>query len=117
MIVDTSGYGAGIQVAGAENPEDRESWNQVGFYTGSDVAGLLDGLIQDDNLYVIDPPTLECSDGTVTKYACKWRYASYQVGGGQPTPGIKLEAESGVPSGGASIINDQNASGGRAVQF
>lgn len=115
--VDTGGGGPGIQVAGTENPDARAKWEQLGLNKENKVR-LLRGLITEENLYVVEPPTVECSDGTITKYFCRWRYASYQTAGsGTSTPGINLEAESGTPAGGASIIDDSSASGEKAVQF
>lgn len=77
MIVDTSGNGAGIQASGAENPKDLALWNQLGFHTDDDGPKLLSGLIQKDKLYVVEPPTVTCKDGSQTKYQCKWYTASY----------------------------------------
>lgn len=77
MVVDTSGNGPGIQVAGSENPKDKALWNQVGINSQADGSKLLNGLIQKDKLYVVDPPTLTCADGTKSKYFCKWTNASY----------------------------------------
>ncbi|MCA9342926.1 hypothetical protein KC950_02865 [Candidatus Saccharibacteria bacterium] len=113
--VDTSGYGPGIQVAGSENPDSRSKWEQLGF-TKQNVGGFLRGLITEENLYVVEPPTVICNDGSITKYHCSWIQAYYP---GQTSPGksIKLEAESGTPASGADIINDPSASGSGAIQF
>lgn len=116
MIVDTNGSGAGIQAANAQNSEDKALWNQLGIYENKDAGTLLEGLIKEGDLYVVDPPTLECKDGTLTKHFCTWRNAYYP---NQPVNnfGFQLEAENGTSSGGTSIINDPSASGNQAVQF
>lgn len=116
IIVDTNGERAGVQVVGGVNPNHAKMWQDLGL--GPEYKDdLLNGLITRDNLYVVEPPTLECANGKTSKYFCDWLSASY----GQQTAspyGLELEAESGVPASGAQIIqNDSSASGGASVQF
>lgn len=76
MPADTSCNGIGIQVEGAVNPRAAAIFREVGM--GPEYPdNLLDGLITATNLYVVDPPTLTCQDGSKSKYFCKWTSASY----------------------------------------
>lgn len=76
MVVDTSGAQPGFQVAGTENPDSRSKWEQLGI-TKTTGQGLLKGLIKEEDLYVVEPPTVTCQDNTTTKYYCRWKSASY----------------------------------------
>ncbi len=105
IVVDTSGYGAGIQVSGAENPKDKALWNQLGFHENSDGSKLLRGLIQEDNLYVIEPPTVTCDDGSKSKYYCKWSEASYATSDTPPQP-PNYEARSDINEDGSVGLID-----------
>ena len=76
IVVDTNGAHPGIQMVGGVNPDHRAAWTSVsmGPEYGSD---LLDGLINKNNLYVVEPPTLTCADGTQSKNFCEWISAKY----------------------------------------
>ncbi|MCA9343784.1 MAG: Ig-like domain-containing protein [Candidatus Nomurabacteria bacterium] len=77
IVVDTNGARPDIQMAGGVNPENAQKWKDLGM--GPDLGGndLLKGLITKDNLYVVDPPTVTCEDGSTSKNFCKWTTASY----------------------------------------
>lgn len=79
MVVDTSGFSSGIQHAGTVNPDNRQKWIDLGLGPEWEDSknNLLKGLITTTNLYVVDPPTLTCADGTTSKYYCKWLSAKY----------------------------------------
>ncbi len=89
IIADTGG-GVGFQVAGTENPDSRQKWNELGLYNDSDSANLLDGLVQQSDLFVVEPPTVTCKDGRITKYYCRWTTATYDTAGGNPNPAGKI---------------------------
>ena len=76
MVADTSGAGAGIQVAGAVNPIARQQWAELGIDSYDD-SNLLDGLITSTNLYVVNPPLATCKDGTTSRYYCEWTSTRY----------------------------------------
>lgn len=77
IVVDTNGARPDMQMAGGINPDNAQKWKDLGM--GPDLGGndLLKGLITKDNLYVVDPPTVTCTDGSLSKYYCKWTSASY----------------------------------------
>lgn len=76
IVVDTNGNRPAIQMSGAANPNARTKWEKAGLNATNDNK-LLDGLMTASNLYVVEPPTQTCLDGTKTKYYCKWTSASY----------------------------------------
>lgn len=84
IVADTSGAGAGIQTAGAVNPDTRKQWESLGLTSDKD-EDLLDGLITSSNLYVIDTPTLTCKDGSKSKYYCDWTKAAYTASSSSET--------------------------------
>lgn len=76
MVVDTNGAKGQLQLAGAANPTARQQWASVGMDSEDDDM-ILEGLITKTNLYVVEPPSLTCNDGTVSKYYCRWTSAKY----------------------------------------
>lgn len=76
IVVDTGGAGTGIQMVGGVNPTHRAKWVELGI--GPEHRDdLLAGLVNKNNLYVVDPPTLTCEDGSTSKNYCAWTKASY----------------------------------------
>ena len=100
IIADTSGNGAGIQVAGAVNPKTKQLWNDLGIASDSD-GNIFDGLITSSNLYVVDPPTNKCNDGTSSKYFCHWTSSSYSTTTPSDTTKPVLSVSS--PANGSSV--------------
>ena len=78
IIADTSGNGAGLQVAGSLDAKTKDLWRQAGLETTDDY-NILEGLIKQEKLYVVDPPTVKCTDGSSSKYYCNWVTAKYQT--------------------------------------
>lgn len=85
MVVDTNSNRAGLQLRAGISPESSKLWKELGMGP-DDGRKLLTGLITKDNLYVVDPPTLTCADGTTSKYSCKWASAQYSASGTNPQP-------------------------------
>lgn len=85
MVVDTNGNWPGIQVAGGINPENAAKWTALGLGP-NDGKNLLEGLITENNLHVVEPPTVTCINGTTSKYSCKWVSAQYSSSGTNPQP-------------------------------
>ncbi len=84
LIVDTSGAGAGVQVAGMVNPQARQLWNDVGISSDAD-DNLLNGLVRQDKLYVVDAPVSSCQGGTTSKYYCQWTKSEYKSSVASPS--------------------------------
>lgn len=106
IIADTSGNGAGIQVAGGPNPKTRALWSKLGI-TNLEDQNVFDGLITANNLYVVDPPTLTCENGTTTKNFCRWTKAQYSpttVDSSPPTVTINTPAAGATVSGTISVV-------------
>lgn len=76
LVADTNGARAGLQMAGGANPDNAKKWTDLGLGP-NEKDNLLDGLITASNLYVVDPPTGTCTDGTKSKYYCDWTTAQY----------------------------------------
>lgn len=76
MVVDTNGAKGQLQLAGAANPTARQQWASVGMDSEDDEL-ILEGLITKTNLYVVEPPSQTCSNGSVSKYFCQWTSAKY----------------------------------------
>lgn len=85
IVADTSGAGAGIQVSGAVNPVARQQWADLGLDSGYN-DDLLHGLVTKDNLYVVEPPTVTCIDGSKSKHFCRWSSATYGTNTPAPQP-------------------------------
>jgi hypothetical protein len=77
IVVDTNGSRPDVQMVGGVNPDNAAKWKSLAL--GPDLGGndLLKGLINRSNLYVVEPPTVQCADGTTSKNYCKWLSASY----------------------------------------
>jgi hypothetical protein len=75
VIVDTSGVSA-IQVSGVLNPTTKTAWANLGINDISD-NNLLNGLIGQDNVQLIAPPTNNCSNGTKSTFYCPYVTSSY----------------------------------------
>ncbi len=76
MVVDTNSSRPNIQHAGGANPEAAQIWTNLGM--GPDEKdNMLDGLVNSQNLYVVDPPTATCKDGTTSKNYCEWTSIKY----------------------------------------
>gem|GEM_PF-851501 len=68
MVTDSGGGGASIQTSGGLNPETAKKWRDLGIdNNGKD---FLFGLFTKDKLYVPEPPTNLCADGTRTQFYC-----------------------------------------------
>lgn len=85
MPVDTTGYGSGIQVAGAMSSDAKRKWESLGITNEKD-NGLLYGLFTKDNIYVVDPPLNHCLDGTKSKFYCKYTTSQYPAVASPQTP-------------------------------
>ncbi len=77
IVVDTNGARPDIQMVGGINPENAQKWKNLGITPEDSSNDLLKGLITSENLYVVDPPTVTCADGSTSKHYCKWTSASY----------------------------------------
>ena len=76
MIVDTNGARPDIQSSGGVNPDSGAMWKNLAM--GPEYSDdLLTGLVNKNNLYVVDPPTLTCKDGSTSKNYCEWTSAKY----------------------------------------
>lgn len=76
IVADTGGNGPGVQIEGSANPKTRQLWSDLGIKTIDD-QNVFQGLITATNLYVVEPPTNKCQDGSSSKYFCKWTSSSY----------------------------------------
>jgi hypothetical protein len=77
IIVDTSGVSS-IQVSSALNPTAKKAWESVGINDVSDNS-LLNGLISQDNIQLVAPPTNNCSNGEKSTFYCPYATSSYPV--------------------------------------
>ncbi len=77
IVVDTGSADPMIQMVGGVNPDNATQWKNLGVGPEYAADNLLKGLITSSNLYVVDPPTLTCADGTTSKNFCPWTAASY----------------------------------------
>jgi len=77
VIVDTSGVSS-VQVSSVLNPTAKTAWENVGINDISD-NGLLNGLIGQDNIQLVAPPTNNCSNGEKSTYYCPYATSSYPV--------------------------------------
>lgn len=76
MVVDTNTSRFSFQTEGGVNPLTAATWKTLSM--GPEYKDdLLDGLITANNVYVVDPPTLTCRDGSVSKFYCEWSSATY----------------------------------------
>lgn len=101
MIVDTNASRPGLQLEGGVNPESRSLWRSLGM-APEDGDSMLKGLITANNLYVVEPPTVQCIDGTSSKYSCKWTSASYDTTA-PPSDTTPPTVSITSPSSGASV--------------
>lgn len=76
MIVDTAGNPS-VQTTGALNKAESDRWKSLGLDDSSKAKNLMWGLIKQEDLYVVEPPTVTCEDGSQSKYYCTWSSASY----------------------------------------
>jgi hypothetical protein len=76
MVVDTNTSRFSFQTEGGVNPLTAATWKTLAMGPEYD-DDLLDGLITANNVYVVDPPTLTCRDGSVSKFYCEWSSATY----------------------------------------
>lgn len=84
MIVDTAGNPS-VQTTGALNKTESDLWKSLGLDDSSKAKNFMWGLIKQEDLYVVDPPTVTCEDGSQSKYYCLWTSASYDTTG-NPDP-------------------------------
>lgn len=77
MVVDTNGARPDIQTSGGVNPDSGAMWKNLAMGP-EHKDDLLEGLINSGNLYVVDPPTLTCKDGSTSKNYCEWTHAAYK---------------------------------------
>ena len=82
IIVDTSGVSS-IQVSSALNPTAKKAWESVGINDVSDNS-LLNGLISQDNIQLVAPPTNNCSNGEKSTFYCPYATSSYPVSTAPP---------------------------------
>lgn len=82
IIVDTSGVSS-IQVSSALNPTAKKAWESVGINDVSDNS-LLNGLISQDNIQLVAPPTNNCSNGEKSTFYCPYATSSYPVSAAPP---------------------------------
>ncbi len=75
IIVDTSGVSS-IQVSSALNPSAKKAWENVGINDVSDNS-LLNGLISQNNIQLVAPPTNNCSNGEKSTFYCPYVTSSY----------------------------------------
>ena len=75
IIVDTSGVST-VQVASTLNPATKTAWSNLGINDRSDNS-LLDGLIGQDNIQLLAPPTNNCNNGTKSEYYCPYESSVY----------------------------------------
>ncbi len=86
ISVDTNGARAGIQTAGGVSDVNRKVWNRLGI-TSEDDDKILAGLFTPSNIYVVEPSTNYCTDGTKSKFYCEYDSSKYEVSGTVvPTP-------------------------------
>lgn len=78
IVVDTNGARPDIQMVGGLNPQHAEKWKNLAMGP-EQKDDLLAGLVTSTNLYVVDPPTLTCADGSKSKNYCKWTAAKYET--------------------------------------
>lgn len=76
IITDTNGAISNIQVSGAVNPQSKQKWSDLGITEDKDDY-LLEGLLNQNNIYTVETPTNQCSDGTTSKYYCYWTKSTY----------------------------------------
>ena len=81
IIVDTSGV-SNIQVSSSLNPSVKKAWESVGINDVSDNS-LLNGLISQNNIQLVAPPTNNCSNGEKSTFYCPYVTSSYPT---TPTP-------------------------------
>lgn len=77
IVVDTSGGQASIQMVGGVNPISAQKWKNLGLGPEWSPQHLLQGLLKQDNVYVVELPVLTCQDGSTSKYFCNWTNAKY----------------------------------------
>lgn len=87
FIGDTS-FNANIQNTGALNPDEADLWKSLGFDDSSKAKNFLWGLIEKEDIYVVDPPTVTCEDNNQSQYYCLWTQASYD--GYTPPPDTQM---------------------------
>jgi len=75
IIVDTSGV-SNIQVSSSLNPSVKKAWESLGINDVSDNT-LLNGLIGQNNIQLVAPPTNNCSDGKKSTFYCPYVTSSY----------------------------------------
>lgn len=106
MPLDTSGYGVSFQLAGGMSAKNRALWQELGISSEKD-NNLLHGLFTEDNIYVVDPPTNQCVDGTKSKFYCAYTASKYEKTNSgkpaapaqpKPTPAPQPSSPSSPPS-------------------
>jgi len=68
FITDTAGVGA-FAVSGSANPVTKDKWRALGI--DGDGKDLLRGLLTKERLWVVEPATNDCLDGTKSQYSCR----------------------------------------------
>ncbi len=95
MPLDTSGTPARVQVAGVLSEKNKALWNQLGITQDSD-DNILKGLLTPSNIYVVDTPTNNCTNGTKSKYYCPYTSSLYQIN--SPSPATTTSSTSIQPT-------------------
>lgn len=74
FVTDTGGT-APFNVSGSANVETAAAWRALGIE--GDGRDLLFGLITRERLWVVEPATNDCADGSTTRYACPAALVTY----------------------------------------
>jgi len=115
IIVDTSGVST-VQVSSVLNPTTKTAWANVGINDQSD-NNLLNGLISQNNVQLIAPPTNNCNNGTKSTFYCPYETSSYPTVNTTTTTGTDT-ASGGTTTGGTSTgtTGSGTTSGGTTTQ-
>lgn len=109
MIVDTNGGSPSIQTAGGINPDNAKKWTELGMGPNdtSFTNNMFNGLITESNLYVVNPPVANCTNGTKSRYYCDWTSVAYEGTGNtdtaKPITSIVNPADKATVSGTTTI--------------
>lgn len=77
IVVDTNGARPDIQMAGGVNPDNATKWKNLAMGPDLGSNDLLKSLLKTSNVWVVEPPTLTCANGTTSKNYCQWLSARY----------------------------------------
>jgi hypothetical protein len=94
-VGDTTCFGNGFTTAGAANPMARVQWEKLGIKDASS-QNLLMGLVKENTIVALEPPTVTCVDGSKTKYICSWLDSKNNFSGATVDPVAKAPATTPV---------------------